>query len=364
MVGKTISCGLAMLSQSSTVLSHKARWWREYGRNRVKCTLCPRYCTIPSGSHGFCYVRQNKSGILYSTAYGKSTGFAVDPIEKKPLYHFLPGSNVLSFGTIGCNLGCKFCQNWQISKLHNEGYMDKVYSPSDVIKMAIDKGCLGIAYTYNEPIIFSEWIIDITSQAREAGLKNVLVTNGYITPEARKDLFQYIDAANVDLKSFSDTFYKKLTLSQIGPVLDTLRWLVHESDVWIEITNLLIPEENDSTIEINRLTRFIVKELSSNIPLHFSAFHPDFKMQDKPITPLSTLKKAYSIAKGNGLLYVYLGNITDSDYKNTYCSQCKQLIIERSHYRVNKSSLKNDKCIFCGYLIPGEFNSIKVKAAD
>jgi pyruvate formate lyase activating enzyme len=242
--------------------------------------------------------------------------------------------------------------------------MDKVYSPSDVIKMAIDKGCLGIAYTYNEPIIFSEWIIDITSQAREAGLKNVLVTNGYITPEARKDLFQYIDAANVDLKSFSDTFYKKLTLSQIGPVLDTLRWLVHESDVWIEITNLLIPEENDSTIEINRLTRFIVKELSSNIPLHFSAFHPDFKMQDKPITPLSTLKKAYSIAKGNGLLYVYLGNITDSDYKNTYCSQCKQLIIERSHYRVNKSSLKNDKCIFCGYLIPGEFNSIKVKAAD
>ena len=355
---------MAMSSQPSTECSIRAKWWRYNTQDRVLCTLCPRYCKIPNQSHGFCYVRQNLDGVLISIAYGKSTGFAVDPIEKKPLYHFLPGSQVLIFGTIGCNLGCKFCQNWHISKLNNEKYMGKTYSPGDIIKMAVDKGCQGIAYTYNEPIIFSEWIIDIASQAREMGLKNVLVTNGYITPKARKDLFQYIDGVNVDLKSFSDTFYKKLTLSQIEPVLDTLRWLVHESDVWVEITNLLIPEENDSTIEINRLTRFIVEELSCNIPLHFSAFHPDFKMLDKPTTPLSTLKKAYTIAKDNGISYVYLGNIPTSEYKNTYCSRCKQLIIDRSHYMVIKSGIKNDKCLYCGYSIPGEYNISKDKATD
>ena len=355
---------MAMSSQPLTEHSYQAKWWREYGQNRVKCTLCPRYCIIPSGSHGFCYVRQNEDGILYSSAYGKSTGFAVDPIEKKPLYHFLPGSQVLSFGTMGCNVGCKFCQNWHISKLHNEKYMDKTYSPGDIINMANKKDCQGIAYTYNEPIIFGEWIIDITSQARKAGLKNVLVTNGYITPEARKDIFQYIDAANVDLKSFSDTFYKKLTLSQIGPVLDTLRWLVHESDVWVEITNLLIPEENDSTIEINRLTKFIVEELSSKIPLHFSAFHPDFKMLDKPSTKLLTLKMAYTIAKDNGISFVYLGNIPVSEYKNTYCPRCKQLIIDRSRYMKAKSNINDNKCPFCGHSIPGNYNRIEVKTAD
>lgn len=353
-----------MSSHSREKYNQQAQWWRVYGRDRVICTLCPRYCNIPSGSHGFCYVRQNKVGTLYSSAYGKSTGFAVDPIEKKPLYHFLPGSNILSFGTIGCNLGCKFCQNWHISKLGDERYMDKVYSPDEIIKMAKEKDCIGIAYTYNEPIIFSEWIIDIASKARESGLKNVLVTNGYITPEARKELFQYIDAANVDLKSISKTFYKKLTLSDIEPVLNTLHWLVHESDVWIEITNLLIPDENDNPEDIKQLTKFITEELSNNIPFHISAFHPDYKMLDKPTTPLKTLKKAYSIAKNNGLSYVYLGNIADSDYTNTYCSQCNQLIIERSTYRINKLSLKNDKCIFCGYSIPGEFDSVKGKATD
>lgn len=355
---------MVVSSQPLTEHSYQAKWWREYGQNRVKCTLCPRYCIIPSGSHGFCYVRKNEGGILYSSAYGKSTGFAVDPIEKKPLYHFLPGSQVLSFGTIGCNLGCKFCQNWHLSKLHNEKYMGKTYSPGDIINMANKKDCQGIAYTYNEPIIFSEWIVDITSQARKAGLKNVLVTNGYITTEARKDIFQSLDAVNVDLKSFSDTFYKKLTLSQIGPVLDTLRWLVHESNVCVEITNLLIPDENDSTIEIDRLTRFIVEELSSKIPLHFSAFHPDFKMLDKPVTPLLTLKKAYSIAKDNGIEYVYLGNTPISDYNNTYCSQCKQLIIDRSHYMKIKSSMNDNICPFCEHSIPGKYNRIEVKATD
>ncbi|MEE9189793.1 MAG: AmmeMemoRadiSam system radical SAM enzyme [Candidatus Neomarinimicrobiota bacterium] len=346
-----------MKKQPTTIQKHLAQWWEVHDGDRVKCTLCPRYCKIPNGSHGFCYIRQNKDSSLIDTAYGKSTGFAVDPIEKKPLFHFFPGSDILSFGTIGCNLGCKFCQNWQVSKVHDEKYINTFYSPDEIITRASVNDCIGIAYTYNDPIIFGEWVIDISSKARKTGLKNVLVTNGYITPEARKDLFQFIDAVNVDLKSFSDTFYRKLTLSRLEPVLDTLRWLVHESQTWVEITNLLIPGENDSNAEIERLTKFIAEELTSTIPLHFSAFHPDFKMLEKPTTPLSTLKNAYSIAKQNGLSYVYLGNIPVSEFKCTYCPQCQQPIIERQYYQVTNSNLKGHKCGHCGYSIPGVFNN-------
>jgi pyruvate formate lyase activating enzyme len=346
-----------MKTQPNTIQKHLAQWWEVYDGDRIKCTLCPRYCKIPNGSHGFCYIRQNKDGSLYATAYGKSTGFAADPIEKKPLFHFFPGSDILSFGTIGCNLGCKFCQNWEVSKAPDEKYMNAFYSPDEIITLATVNDCIGIAYTYNEPIIFGEWVIDISSKAQERGLKNVLVTNGFISSEARKDLFQFIDAVNVDLKSFSDTFYRKLTLSRLEPILDTLRWLVHESHVWVEITNLLIPGENDSNAEIERLTKFIANELTRNVPLHFSAFHPDFKMLDRPTTQLSTLKKAYSIAKHNGLSYVYLGNIAVSEFKCTYCPQCLQPIIERKYYLVTNSNLKGNKCGHCGYSIPGVFNN-------
>jgi pyruvate formate lyase activating enzyme len=346
-----------MQVRPSTREKQIAKWWEVLAGNRVRCTLCPRYCNIPLGSHGFCYIRQNRGGILYSTAYGKSTGFAADPIEKKPLFHFFPGSKILSFGTIGCNLGCKYCQNWEVSKVQDEKYINAFYSPDEIISLAMANDCIGIAYTYNDPIIFSEWIIDISSKARKRGLKNVLVTNGYITPEARKDLFRFIDAVNVDLKSFSDVFYRKLTLSRLEPVLDTLRWLVHDSNIWIEITNLLIPGENDSNTEIERLTKFIAEELSKTIPLHFSAFHPDYKMLDTPTTPVSTLKNSYSIARNNGLLYVYTGNIPVFDYKCTYCPNCRKSIIERKYYLVTDQHLKGDKCGNCGYSIPGVFNN-------
>jgi pyruvate formate lyase activating enzyme len=346
-----------MQTQPTTIQKHLAQWWEAGDRDRVKCTLCPRYCKIPTGSHGFCYIRQNKGGSLYTTAYGKSTGFAADPIEKKPLYHFFPGSDILSFGTIGCNLGCKFCQNWQVSKVYDKKYISTFYSPDEIINLATENDCIGIAYTYNEPIIFGEWIIDISSKARKTGLKNVLVTNGYITPGARKDLFKFIDAVNVDLKSFSDTYYRKLTLSRLEPVLDTLRWLVHESQIWVEITNLLIPGENDSVAEIERLTKFIAEELTSTVPLHFSAFHPDFQMLNKPTTPLSTLKNAYAIAKQKGLSYVYLGNIPGSEFKCTYCPRCQQPIIERKYQQVINSNLNGHKCGHCGYSIPGVFHT-------
>ncbi len=334
----------------------EATWWEEESRGRIKCTLCPRYCKIPRGSHGFCYVRQNIDGTLYSSAYGKSTDFAVDPIEKKPLYHYYPGSNILSFGTIGCNLGCKFCQNWSISKIRDEDRLKNKITPGEIINLAKDRKCIGIAYTYNDPIVFAEWVIDIAEVAREANLKNVLVTNGYITPEARSNLFRHIDAVNVDLKSFSDTFYKKLTLSRINPVIDTLRWLINESDVWVEITNLIIPGKNDSTSEIDRLTSFIAKELSTNTPLHFSAFHPDFKMLDIPTTPLMTLEKACSIARKNGLVHVYYGNVPLSLQNYTYCPNCEEAVIERDYYMITNSHLNGNNCGNCGQPIPGVFS--------
>ena len=343
------------MKQSSVSKNHVGRWWHGSKDQRVICSLCPRYCNIPVGSHGFCYVRKNVNGKLITTAYGRSTGFAVDPIEKKPLYHFYPGSDVLSFGTIGCNLGCKFCQNWHISKNRNDRNLDRLFTPAEVVQIAIDNNCLGIAYTYNDPIIFGEWVIDIAVIARANGLKNVLVTNGFITSNARADIFTKATAINVDLKAFESEFYRKLTLSHLEPVLDTLRWLVHETDIWIEITTLLIPEENDSAKELNRLTNFIAEELNVDIPLHFSAFHPDFKLRDRPRTPVATLEKAYSIAKNNGLNHVYLGNINTQQGQDTYCSQCGAMLIQRNYYQVGELQLDAGQCRHCGHQVPGCF---------
>ena len=335
---------------------HEARWWEPQEKWRVLCTLCPRFCSIPPGSKGFCTIRRNVGGKLVNTAYGRSTGFAVDPIEKKPLYHFYPGSRIFSFGTIGCNLGCKFCQNWHMSKIQDVQYLSQFYTPEEVVQLAFDKHCIGIAYTYNDPVIFAEWVIDIAKVARRRGMKNVLVTNGYITPEAREELYRYTDAVNVDLKSFTENFYKKLTLSELEPVLDTLRWLVHHSEVWTEITTLIIPGENDSSRELDRLTQFIAQELSVDIPLHFSAFHPDFKMMDYPATSVSTLKKARTIAQNNGMRYVYLGNVLTSEGQNTICPNCDRTVINRDAYFVDEPEMVDNLCRFCYHPIPGRFD--------
>lgn len=340
--------------------SHPARYWERDADDRILCTLCPRYCRLRDGQAGFCFIRENRGGELVSLGYGRPTGFAVDPIEKKPLSHFLPGTRVLSFGTAGCNLGCRFCQNWEISKARLDAIESLRAAPDDVVELARRQNCPSIAYTYNDPVIFAEYVIDIARVAREAGIKNVLVTAGYVTPEARADLFRHADAANVDLKGFTEDFYRKITFAELGPVLDTLRWIRRETDVWLEITTLLIPGLNDSSDEIARECDWIAKELGPEVPLHFTAFHPDFRMQDRPRTPASTLRRAREIAIERGLRFVYVGNVHDVDGQTTWCPRCQAPVIRRDWHRVLEVSLRpggltSAACRACGESIPGVF---------
>ncbi len=334
----------------------EAKWWKVVDNGKILCTLCPRYCTIGEGQYGFCFVRQNHGGKLYSVAYGRPTGFGIDPIEKKPLNHFLPGTTILSFGTAGCNLGCKFCQNWNISKAHLDDTNALNVNPEGVVKLALRYKTPSIAFTYNEPTIFGEYVIDISKLAHQHGMKTVMVTDGYITDEARKDIYQHIDGANVDLKAFTEKFYQKLTLSHLEPVLDTLVWLRKETNVWFEITTLLIPGENDSDEEISLMCDWILENLGDDVPVHFTAFHPDFKLRDKPPTPPSTLKRARNIALNKGLKFVYVGNVFDREGQTTYCPQCKMKLIERDWHSVIVNRLKNGMCPNCNKIIPGVFN--------
>ena len=333
-----------------------AQWWESTDKNKILCTLCPRYCKIGPGQSGFCYIRQNHNGTLITTGYGHPTGFAVDPIEKKPLSHFLPGSTILSFGTAGCNLGCRFCQNWSISKAKLADLQALEASPEDVVKLAIKHKTPSIAYTYNDPTIFGEYVIDISRIAREEGIRSVMVTAGYIDKEARKDVYQYIDAANVDLKAFTDRFYHKLTFSHLADVLDTLIWLKNETEVWIEITTLLIPDENDSADEIEQMCQWILENLGDSVPLHFTAFHPDFKMVDKPRTPNITLKMARDTAIRAGVKYCYLGNIYDQEGQTTFCPDCHAPLIVRDWHSILTNRLTDGICPNCGEKIAGIFN--------
>lgn len=344
-----------MMLPTQPATPQPAHWWQPGKNGRVRCNLCPRYCSIPPGSRGFCTVRENHKGQLISTAYGHSTGFATDPIEKKPLYHFYPGSSVLSFGTIGCNLGCKFCQNWHISKARNHHFEKHNFTPREIVENAQRAHAVGIAFTYNDPTIFAEWVVDIAREAHKAGLKNVLVTNGYITAEARPDLFRDIDAVNVDLKSFRETFYRTLTLSHLDPVLDTLRWLVHQTEIWVEITNLVIPDYNDSEQEIYDLTAFIAQDLHPAVPLHFSAFYPDFKLQNVSPTPVAILRRARNQAMRNGCQHVYIGNVWTDLGQETTCAHCGEPLITRRYYQIWTQHFKNGKCQSCGTPLPGHF---------
>ena len=334
---------------------HLAKWWEQIENEKILCTLCPRYCTLGEGQHGFCYIRKNIDGKLYSIGYGKPTGFAIDPIEKKPLNHFLPGTTILSFGTAGCNLGCKFCQNWSISKAKLDDLNSLEVSPEAVVDLAKKNKSPSIAFTYNDPTIFGEYVIDISKIAREEKINSVMVTAGYIDKSARKEIYQFIDAANVDLKAFSENFYHKITSSHLDDVLDTLIWLKHETDVWVEITTLLIPDENDSDEELKLMTDWILKNLGDSVPLHFTAFHPDFKMMNKARTPASTLKRAREIALSAGIKYCYVGNVHSHEGQSTYCPNCKETVIKRDWHSVLLNKLKNGKCIKCNYQIAGRF---------
>lgn len=332
-----------------------AKWQRPAENGKVLCTLCPRYCSIGEGQAGFCYIRQNIDGKLYSTGYGKPTGFGLDPVEKKPLNHFYPGTQILSFGTAGCNLGCKFCQNWSISKAKLDELNALHYSPEDVIELAKKYRVPSIAFTYNDPTIFGEYVIDISKLARQEGINSVMVTAGYIDKEARKDVYKYIDAANVDLKAFTERFYHKITYSHIDPVLDTLKWLKNETEIWFEITNLMIEGENDNPGEVKEMCGWIAANLGDSVPLHFTAFHPDFKMRDIPRTSSETLRLAREMALVEGLKYVYVGNVHDSEGQNTYCPGCGKALIVRDWHSIIDYGLAGSRCPYCKTKIDGRF---------
>lgn len=332
-----------------------AQWWEPDGNGKLLCTLCPRYCKIGDGQPGFCYIRQNHGGKLYTTGYGHPTGFAIDPIEKKPLNHFLPGTGVLSFGTAGCNLGCRFCQNWSISKAKLDELNSTEATPEEVVALAVKNGVPSIAFTYNDPTIFGEYVIDVSRIAREEKINSVMVTAGYIDSKARKDVYKYIDAANVDLKGFTEIFYHRQTYSSLKDVLDTLTWLKNDTDVWIEITTLLIPGENDSDEEIKKECGWILENLGDSVPLHFTAFHPDFKMLDKKATPPSTLTGARKTAVDMGIKFCYVGNVHDLEGGTTRCPSCGLELIRRDWHDVYSNHMAGNKCSRCGYRIPGVF---------
>jgi pyruvate formate lyase activating enzyme len=340
------------MSQSA----YPGRYWHALENGKIQCDLCPRYCRLSDGQRAFCFVRQRQGDELVLTTYGKSTGFCVDPIEKKPLNHFLPGTPVLSFGTAGCNLGCRFCQNWSISKSKEVARLSERASPSGIASAAKEAGCTSVAFTYNDPVIWAEYAIDTAIACHELGIKTVAVTAGYITELARADFYEHLDAANVDLKAFTQQFYKKLCFADLEPVLDTLVWLKEETNVWIEVTTLLISEQNDSNEELELLCAWFAEHLGPDVPLHFSAFHPDFKMRDTCRTPLSTLKRARKIAREHGLNYVYTGNVHDKDGDTTFCPGCGDALIVRDWYRMLAWKLDRGHCRQCGFKIAGVFD--------
>jgi len=333
-------------------------WWHETEEpGRIHCDLCPRACVLRPGDRGFCFVRENRDGQMVLTTYGRSTGFCIDPIEKKPLNHFLPGTSVLSFGTAGCNLGCKFCQNWEISKSKEIERLSEEATPEAIATAARSLGCRSVAFTYNDPVIWAEYAIDTAKACRAAGVKTVAVTAGYITAVARKTFYEQMDAANVDLKAFTEDFYRHVTLSHLQPVLDTLRWLKTETNVWFEITNLIIPQANDSADELRRMCDWILANLGPDVPIHFTAFHPDFRMNDRGRTPTEKLLEAYDIARSTGLHFPYVGNIHSPREQTTYCPSCRHVLIERVGYTLTSWGLEENRCELCGAVVPGHFEA-------
>lgn len=337
--------------------NYPARFWqREADQDCIVCGLCPRLCKIKDGQRGFCFVRQNIAGQLVLTTYGRTSGFCVDPIEKKPLYHFYPGTSVLSFGTTGCNLGCKFCQNWDISRSRDFDRLSEQAEPQAIAQAAKKLGCKSVAFTYNEPVIFAEFAIDVANACHEQGVKTVAVTSGYVQGEARREFFAAMDAANVDLKAFTESFYHRLCQATLQPVLDVLIYIKKETKVWLEITTLLIPGENDSPEEVDALTKWVVNELGADVPLHFSAFHPDFRMMNYPPTTIETLAMARNMARKNGLHHVYTGNVVDPVGANTYCGQCGQTVVKREGYELSGYHLRDGReCPSCGAVCAGHF---------
>ncbi len=334
------------------------KYWRKLSDGKLQCDLCPRGCQLQEGQRGLCFVRARQNDEIVLATHGRSSGFCVDPIEKKPLNHFLPGSAVLSFGTAGCNLTCKFCQNWSISKSREIDTLGDQASPLKIAQTAKRLGCSSVAFTYNDPIIFMEYALDVAQACREFGINSVAVSAGYICEEPRRDFFPKMDAANIDLKGFTEDFYRRICGAELGPVLDTLRFLKHETDTWFEITTLLIPGQNDSNSVIESLCSWVAQELGPEVPLHFSAFHPDFKMKTTPRTPVSTLNQARHIGLEAGLQYVYTGNVHNQDGDTTFCASCGEVLIARDWYQILDYRLDKDgQCNNCGAKCAGVFTA-------
>jgi pyruvate formate lyase activating enzyme len=337
--------------------TYPTSYWHELADGRIQCDVCPRECKLREGQRGVCFVRARAGDEVVLLTYGRSSGFCVDPIEKKPLNHFLPGTAVLSFGTAGCNLACRFCQNWDISKSKEMDTLADEASPEAIAQAALDNGCASVAFTYNDPTIFLEYAADVADACHDVGVRAVAVTAGYICPQPRTDLYSHIDAANVDLKGFTEDFYRHVAMGHLEPVLETLEYLHHETDVWLEITTLLIPGQNDSDRELDELTAWVNERLGPDVPLHFTAFHPDFKMTDVPPTPPATLTRAREWGKRNGLHHVYTGNVHDRDGGSTWCTGCGARLIERDWYELGEWHLDPaGRCLTCGTQLGGRFD--------
>jgi len=342
-------------SANSTVVTTK--YWHRLDDGRIQCDMCPRFCRLREGQRGMCFVRMCQDDQVVLTTYGRSSGFCVDPIEKKPLNHFLPGTPVLSFGTAGCNLACKFCQNWDISKSRETDTLADAASPESLAETAQRLGCRSVAFTYNDPVIFHEYAVDVALACRERGIKTVAVTAGYVCEEPRVEFYKHMDAANVDLKAFTEGFYREIANGHLEPVLDTLRYLKHETNVWFEITTLIIPGKNDSDGELERMTHWVVDHLGPDVPIHFTAFHPDWKMLDVPPTPPSTLSRARQIAIKNGVRYAYTGNVHDENGGSTLCHSCGTTVVARDWYVLRNWNLTDDgRCSACGTQCAGVFD--------
>jgi pyruvate formate lyase activating enzyme len=345
---------LVTLSDPSTIAT---TYWHVLDDGRIQCDVCPRFCKLRDGQRGVCFVRGRTEDQVVSTTYGRSSGYCLDPIEKKPLNHFLPGTSVLSFGTAGCNLACRFCQNWDISKSKEIDSLADSAAPETIARVASELGARSVAFTYNDPVIFLEYAIDTAIACREVGVRTVAVTAGYVCEEPRRDLFAHLDAANIDLKAFTDDFYRHVAMGALAPVLETIEYAVHETDVWVELTTLLIPGHNDSDAEIDEMTSWVVDRLGPDVPMHFSAFHPDYRMLDVAPTPPATLERARRIAMANGVRYAYTGNVHDAEGGATICPNCSTAVVERDWYVLESYRLDDTgRCDECGTRIAGRFD--------
>lgn len=332
-------------------------YWHMLEDGRIQCDMCPRFCKLREGQRGLCFVRGRLYDQIVLTTYGRSSGYCIDPIEKKPLSHFLPGTPVLSFGTAGCNLACSFCQNWDISKSREVDTLCDAAPPEAIAKAALDTGCKSVAFTYNDPVIFHEYAIDVAQACHEVGVKTVAVTAGYVCPEPRAEFYKHIDAVNIDFKAFTETFYNKICKGDLATVLETIEYVYKETDTWMELTTLLIPDENDSPEEIRKLSEWLISHTGPEVPLHFSAFHPDYRMRDKDRTPATTLRMAREIALEVGMQHVYVGNVHDPEADSTYCPSCDQLVIGRDWYELSEWNLTPEgHCSNCNSKVAGVYD--------